>query len=319
MNPRIVFMGTPEFAVPTLEALVGKFGYGDGGVVGVVTVPDRKKGRGQKLAYSPVKEKALELGYEEGKNLLQPGSLKDERFIEALNSMQPDIFCVLAFRILPESVFSIPKIASFNIHGSLLPKYRGAAPINRAIMNGEKETGLTTFILQKKVDTGNIIEKVTVDITENMTAGELHDRMMPLAADISLTTTEKLSSGKYELKSQDDTLATPAPKIFRDDCRIDFNKSASEIHNHIRGLSPYPGAWTVFNGKTLKILRAEVYPSDESLKPSEFKIQDDKFLVGTGSANISVSLLKVQLEGKKSTDVISFIRGYRGDNKGIIN
>lgn len=242
-------MGTPEFAVPTLEKINEIYG-----VKAVVTVPDKERGRGRKVSYSAVKEKAVELGID----VLQPEKLKDEDFIEKIKSYNPDIICVIAFRILPEEVYSIAKIASFNIHGSLLPKFRGAAPINRAIMAGEKKTGLTSFILKKIVDTGDILLKSEVDVTDNMTAGELHDLMMPLAAELSVKTIDLLKSGNYSPLMQNDEEASPAPKIFREECKLDISKNVLDGKNFIHSLSPYPAAFIEINDIEIKLLRVEI-------------------------------------------------------------
>lgn len=301
--PKIIFMGTPEFAVPALESIHNKFG-----VEAVVTVPDKPKGRGRKLSGSAVKEKAVELGLP----IFQPDSLNDESFTEQIKSIEPDIICVIAFRILPESIFSIPRIASFNIHGSILPKYRGAAPINRAIMNGEKTSGLTSFILQKKVDTGNILLNKEITIGENMTAGELHDELMPLAAELSLETIELLVNDNYDPKPQDDSKESPAPKIFRDDCKINFKQEQGKVHDHIRGLSPYPASWTIFNDQEIKILRTEKTTS-HFLNPGDYKI-DNEFLFGTNSGDIKI--LEIKPQGKRTQNVEDFIRGYRGNKSG---
>jgi methionyl-tRNA formyltransferase len=303
-SPRIIFMGTPEFAVPTLEKLHEVYG-----VSAVVTVPDRPKGRGRKLSGSPVKDKAVELNIP----VLQPESLKDESFIEELKSYNADIFCVLAFRILPEEVFNIPKIASFNIHGSLLPKYRGAAPINRAIMNGETKTGLTSFILKKMVDTGNILMKKGIYLPNDWTAGDLHDNLMPMAADLSIETCELLISKNYAAQSQNEGNASPAPKIFRLDCKIDWNKSQNDVYNHIRGLSPFPSAWTILNEKEIKIHFAE-FSDTNKIKAGNYLIENAKFIVGTLDGNLELKLLKP--EGKKIIIIEDFIRGFRGEKSG---
>lgn len=310
---RIVFMGTPDFAVPVLDRLVAKYGKGDKGVVAVVTVPDRPKGRGQKMAFSPIKDKALSLGISE-EDIIQPESMKDPAFEQKLAGYGADIFCVVAFRILPENIFLLPKIASFNIHGSLLPKYRGAAPINRAVMEGETESGLTTFILQKKVDTGNLLLREKIEIGPDMTAGELHDSLMPMAADIAEDTIELLLSGDYTPLPQDDSAATPAPKIFRDDCHIDFSQSAQHVHNHIRGLSPYPAAWTLMDGKNLKVLKAEKAENHKVLGAGEYEIDNTAFLVGCCDG--ALRLLTIQPEGKRAVSAEDFIRGFRGEKKG---
>lgn len=298
-------MGTPEFAVPSLIKINEKYG-----VRAVVTVPDKERGRGRKVSFSPVKEKAIELGIE----VLQPESLKDSEFIEKLKSFQPDIICVIAFRILPEEVYSIAKITSFNIHGSLLPKFRGAAPINRAIMAGEKKTGLTSFILKKVVDTGDMLLKKEVNISENMTAGELHDMLMPLAADLSIETIELIKDGEFKTLSQDDTEATPAPKIFRDECKIDTAISAETAKNIIHGLSPYPAAFLSINGMEIKILRVE--KSDLKLEKNKYKV-DKEFNIGFSDGSLKVLELKPQ--GKSAMNVKDFINGWRGEKSGYLD
>jgi methionyl-tRNA formyltransferase len=303
-KPNIIFMGTPEFAVPTLEMLNGHFE-----VKTVVTVPDKPKGRGKKVQSSDVKVKAIELGLP----VLQPEKLKDNEFIESLKSFNPDIIAVLAFRILPEEVFGIAKIAAFNIHASLLPKYRGAAPINWSIINGEKFTGLTSFILEKKVDTGNILLQKSIAIPDGATAGDLHDLMMPEAAQMSIDTCNLLINGNYRLMPQDDSQASPAPKIFPDFCRIQWNQHAQTLRNFIHGLSPYPGAWTEWEGKRFKILRVEFSACGRG-SPGEFSIEKDRMTVQCDKGIIT--LTEVQPSGKKPMIINDFLRGYRGDNKG---
>jgi methionyl-tRNA formyltransferase len=299
---KVVFMGTPEFAVPSLELIAKKYD-----VKAVVTVPDKPKGRGQKLGYSPIKEKALELGIK----VLQPVSLKDEDFINELKEINPDIICVIAFRILPEECFNIAKIASFNIHGSLLPKFRGAAPINRAIMAGESNTGLTSFVLKKIVDTGDILLKKEVEITSYMTAGELHDIMMPIAAELSIETIEYLKQGNFLTSKQDDSLSSPAPKIFREECQITSNKNVKDAINHIHGLSPYPAAFVFIDGTEFKILK--VQESQERISKGDFQI-NKKFLLGFESGTLEVLELKPQ--GKNAVLTKNFINGWRGSKEG---
>ena len=303
-KPSIIYMGTPEFAVPALVALHEKYT-----VRAVVTIPDKPKGRGKKLAASAVKEKAQELGIP----VLQPELLKDQAFIDELKAYKPDIMAVLAFRILPESVYSISKIATFNIHGSLLPKYRGAAPINHAILNGDKVSGLTSFVLEKQVDTGQILIKRPVDIPDGSTAGDLHDMLMPVAAKLGLDTCELLLSGDYTLLSQDDSEATPAPKVFRENCGIIWNAPAEQVRNFIHSVSPSPAAWTLWEGQRLKIMRVD-FAADGSGTPGEFKIEDGQFIVQCGKG--SVSLIEIQVQGKKKMNTVDFLRGYRGDTSG---
>ena len=299
-------MGTPEFAVPTLDAIHKKFG-----VCAVVTIPDKPKGRGQKLSASPVKNYAIEKGIE----IIQPISMKDLDFAEKLKQINPDIIVVVAFRILPKEIYSIANIASFNIHGSLLPKYRGAAPINYAILNNEKISGVTSFILQEKVDTGNILLKKEIELPNNCTAGDLHDLLMPISAECAIETIELLLSGNYTPLKQDDSLASPAPKIFRENCKINFNNSSEYLRCFINHISPIPGAFTIFNDKNLKILRAEI--SNKQISAGNFLIEDDNFYAGTNDS--ALKLIEIQLEGKNAVKVLDFLRGYRGEKKGSFN
>jgi methionyl-tRNA formyltransferase len=302
---KIVFMGTPEFSVPALEKIHELYG-----IECVVTVPDKPQGRGLILTPSPVKQKAMELGIK----VLQPESLKDIDFLEQIKQIASDIIVVIAFRILPKEIFTTAKIASFNIHGSLLPKYRGAAPINWAVINGEKSSGLTSFILQEKVDTGNILIKREVKLYDGITAGELYDMLMPVAADLSIETIKLLISGNYKALPQDDTIATPAPKIFKQDCIINWNNAAIDIRNLIHGLSPYPGAFTIMNGKKFKILKTAI-STKQNLSVGTFIIRDGKFLAGT--KDYALELLEVHPENKKNMPVNVFLMGYRGEELGI--
>jgi methionyl-tRNA formyltransferase len=304
---KIIFMGTPEFSVPALEKIHELYG-----VECVVTVPDKPQGRGLVLKPSPVKQKALELGIK----VLQPESLKNIDFIEQIKQIQPDIIVVIAFRILPKDIYTAANIASFNIHGSLLPKYRGAAPINWAVINGEKSSGLTSFILKEKVDTGNILIKKEVLLYDGITAGELHDMLMPVAADLSIETIDMLIKGNFQALPQDDTIATPAPKIFKQDCIINWNKSAKDVRNFIHGLSPYPGAFTMMHGKQLKILKTIISPK-HNLTEGAFLIKNGKFLIGTQDG--ALELCEVHPENKKIMLVKDFLLGYRGDDIGVMS
>ena len=236
---RIIFMGTPEFAVPSLSILAEM--HHD--IVAVVTIPDKPQGRGQHILFSPIKEFALKNNF----TILQPEQLNNAQFIADMSALNADVIVVVAFRILPKEIFSVAKFGAINLHSSLLPKYRGAAPITWAIINGEKETGVTTFFLQEKVDTGNIILQAKIKIDENDTAGDIHDTLADIGAEIVLHTVTLLDEGKTFPTQQDEKLATPAPKIFRHHCKIDWNNSASKIHNFIRGLSPHPGAYTFYD------------------------------------------------------------------------
>src|SRR5689334_22941625 len=247
---RIVFMGTPEFAVASLEALV-RAGFN---IVGVVTAPDKPAGRGMKMTESAVKKFAARKGI----TILQPEKLKDPVFLEELKALQADLQVVVAFRMLPEIVWNMPRLGTINLHGSLLPQYRGAAPINWAVINGDKETGVTTFKLKHEIDTGDILLQERMPIGDNETAGEVHDRMMELGAGVLVETVKGLSNGSLKETPQDNSgVLRHAPKIFTATCRIDWNKPGEDIYNLIRGLSPYPAAFTDFEDKTLKIFRAE--------------------------------------------------------------
>ena len=291
-------MGSPDFGIPSFKSILDS-GYD---VPAVVTVPDKQKGRGLKVQQSDVKKFALENNIE----VLQPESLKDESFVQALKSLNPDLFVIIAFRILPREIFKIPRLGSINLHASLLPKYRGAAPINRAIINGEKVSGLTTFFLDDKVDTGNIIlqKEITIDINE--TFGDVYYRMSEAGSPLLLETIEKIKAGNMNLLPQDESLSTKAPKIFRNDCVINWNDSAYSIHNFIRGLSPVPGAYTTHSGKIYKILKSALTELKSSC-PGELTTVDKKLYVGTSDFNIEILLL--QPEGKKPMPASDFING----------
>lgn len=297
-------MGTPEFAVPSLKILVNNAWN----VVAVVTAPDRPQGRGQKLIPSPVKEVALANGIP----VLQPTNLKSPDFIEELRSFQADLQIVVAFRMLPEVVWNMPPKGTFNLHASLLPNYRGAAPINWAIINGEKETGLTTFFLKHEIDTGSIIfqEKEPIYLEDNV--GTLYERLMGKGAKLVLKTVEAIEKNNIQSIVQDENQAIHhAPKIFKETCQIDWEKSAIEIHNHIRGLSPYPAAWTFLDGKTCKIIRSKISDVNiEGLHAGEYRSDGKKeLLFKTGNGTLKI--LELQLEGKKKLGIEEFLRGYK--------
>ena len=304
-SPSIIFMGTPEFAVPSLKLLHENYG-----IKAVVSVPDKPAGRGRKIQSSPVSTCANELGIP----LFTPDRLKDPEFIAQIAELKPDIIVVIAFRILPREVYSLAKLGAFNIHGSLLPKYRGAAPIQWAIINGEKQTGLTSFLLNDTVDTGKIINQFHYDIPPDMTSGELFEALKIPAAELSLSTCKALLRQSIIPKPQDDALATPAPKLFREQCKIDWTKSCSSIHDLIRGTNPKPGAWTIFHEASLKILATQCIDSSTNLQPGHFYISETAFLVGTGKGVIS--LLKIQEEGKQAMAISDFLRGYRHAREG---
>ena len=296
---RIIFMGTPEFAVPSLERLA-EGGYAP---VAVVTGADKPRGRGQRLTPTPVKEAAERLGIQ---TILQPTSVKDPAFASEVAALEPDVLVVVAFKILPPDVFTLAKKGAFNLHGSLLPKYRGAAPINRAVMAGETETGVTTFFLQEKVDTGNVILKKTMPVGPDETAGDVHDRMMHLGADAVLETVQRIEAGTADPQPQDDRLATPAPKLFKDDARIPWQRATADVHNHVRGLAPYPGAWTEHKGTLLKIYRTRSVGGSGA--PGTVLEADVRLVVACGEG--AVEALEVQQEGKRRMAAGDFLRGY---------
>lgn len=301
---RIVFMGTPDFAVASLKILVEK-GWD---VVGVVTAPDRPSGRGLKLTESAVKKYAVanEL------KVLQPEKLRDEGFLNSLKALEANLFVVVAFRMLPEVVWAMPSKGTFNLHGSLLPKYRGAAPINWAVINGETETGATTFFLEKDIDTGGIIDQVNMPIGANDTAGDVHDALMEKGAVLVAETVAAIEAGTVLTRMQEWTEDLPkAPKIFRENCKIDWEAPLKAVHNKIRGLSPYPGAWTALNDKTVKVLEASCREGVHGEASGSIKIENDEFLVAVKGGYIIVS--KLQIEGKKRMLASEFIKGFQVD------
>lgn len=307
-RPRIIFMGTPEFAVATIDAIIKS----DADLLAVVTVPDKPSGRGQKISISPVKEYALKNSIE----ILQPAKLRDEEFIKRLKDLKADIFVVVAFRMLPEQVWNIPAFGTFNAHASLLPQYRGAAPINHVIMNGETKTGVTTFLLDNEIDTGKILLSEEISIGPDETAGELHDRLMILGADLTVKTIVGLWTNTLIPRLQNeypDSTAklNTAPKIFPSDTIIDWGKSVQNVHNFIRGLSPYPGARTTLfrntDKLTLKILGSKI--TDQHVREGEIKVADDgRMLVGCYDSAIEITHL--QAEGRKKMTAAEFLRGF---------
>lgn len=297
---RVLFMGTPHFAVPSLRILCDN-GYEP---VAVVTGPDRRRGRGRKVQPTAVKQAALDLGIT---TLLQPEHVKEASFAQDVRALDCDVQVVVAFRILPRAVFSCAKLGSFNLHASLLPRYRGAAPINRALMAGEESTGITTFFLTDRVDTGNIILQWPTRIHPNETAGELHDRLSRLGARGVLESIRRISSGRAQTSGQDHAAATPAPKIFRDDCRIDWHKSAPTLHNHCRGLSPIPGAWTTWDGRLVKILRTRM--ANGTGEPGSVLKADSRLVIACGDG--ALEICELQLEGKRKHSAEAFLRGRR--------
>lgn len=295
-------MGTPDFALYSLEALI-EAGHE---LVAVVTVPDKKQGRGQKLKPSPVKQCAQKHGL----TLLQPESLRDEAFLRELKELGAELFVVVAFKILPREVFGIPPMGTLNVHASLLPAYRGAAPINWAIINGERESGVTTMLIDTRVDTGDILMQEKVSITGDMNAGDLHDLLAPLGARLLVRTLEKLKRGEIAPQKQDDRLASRAPKLTAANTAIDFNRPAAEVHNFIRGLSPYPGAYTFWRGQKLKILKAGISREEitEGNPGQIVRREKDRLVVACNPG--AVSLERLQLQGKRQMSVRDFLNGY---------
>lgn len=300
-------MGTPEFAVPSLSLLLEK-GFN---VSSVVTVPDKKKGRGLKVQYSEVKEYALTHNLK----IIQPESLKDPEFINQLIIQNPDLIIVVAFRILPIEIINIPKYGTINLHASLLPKYRGAAPINWAIINGDSETGLTTFFIKETVDTGNVILQKRIQISEDEDYGSLYSRLSEEGSKLIIETVNRISSGEFKLTEQDESLATPAPKIHKDICKINWNNESFKIHNLIRGLSPNPGAFCIFESKILKIYKSKLSELKSDSDKGKIIIQEKKLFVQAG--DYLLEILVLQLEGKKRVKSSDFINSIL-KNKEII-
>ncbi len=299
---RIVYMGTPEFAVPSLQILVEN-GFN---VVAVITAPDKPKGRGQKLATSPVKDYAVSQSIP----VLQPTNLKNSAFQEELKSYQANLQVVVAFRMLPVAVWDMPEIGTFNLHASLLPQYRGAAPINWAIINGEKETGVTTFFLKHEIDTGNVIFQEKEVIEEDDTVGDLYVRLMDKGAKLVLKTVSAIQKGDYPQDPQDESVEIKhAPKIFKETCEIDWTKSSQEVYDFIRGLSPYPAAWTTLNDTTFKIYRTEKLElATAGDKPGDFKTDNKTYLhIQTGGNALAIT--ELQMQGKKRMKIEDFLRG----------
>lgn len=308
---RIIFMGTPDFAVASLDILV-KNNYN---IVGVVTIPDKPAGRGQQLQQSAIKKYALEKGL----TLLQPEKLKNENFIAELKALKADLQIVVAFRMLPEIVWQMPPLGTFNLHGSLLPQYRGAAPINRAVINGETETGVTTFFLKHEIDTGKIIFNAKTPIGENETAGEIHDRLMIIGADLVLKTVKAIEENKYTEEEQNkfynsESELKHAPKIFKEDCKIDWTKSCDEIHNLIRGLSPYPAAFTEFKSPDGKLFSVKIFISEKEITTHNQAISsilsDNKNYLKIAVKGGYISIQELQIAGKKRITAKEFLRGF---------
>lgn len=303
---RIVFFGTPEFAVESLDALIKN----DFNVVGVVTMPDKTAGRGHKLYQSDVKRYAVAHDLP----LFQPEKLKAEGFINELKALEADLFIVIAFRMLPREVWQMPRLGTFNLHASLLPKYRGAAPINRAVMNGDTETGVTTFFLKHEIDTGDMIMQRKIEIRPEDNVGDVHDRLMHLGAEMVVDTIYSILDGSLTTTPQPEGEFTPAPKIFKEDCRIDWSKSSLEVHNLIRGLSPYPAAWTIVEEESGRTLESKIFESRLTDMPcygvecGTLKREGKQLLAACGDRWIEI--LSIQPAGKKRMATEAFLLGY---------
>ena len=307
---RIVFFGTPEFAVESLSRL-HEGGYN---IVAVVTMPDKPAGRGHHLLQSDVKRYALEHNL----RVLQPVNLKDESFVAELQSLEAQLFIVIAFRMLPQVVWQMPPLGTFNLHASLLPKYRGAAPINWAVMNGDTETGVTTFFLKHEIDTGDIIQQCSVPIGRNENVGTVHDRLMLTGAKMVIETVDNIIAGKVEPIPQEKMLTagekpTPAPKIFKETCRICWSDEAEKIYNHIRGLSPYPAAWTEVVMPDGRRMQLKIFASGQplpcnELSPGEVLSAGDEIVVRCGDGALPIT--QVQLSGKRRMSTADFLRGF---------
>ena len=317
---KIVFFGTPDFAVESLRRLV-EGGYN---IVGVVTMPDKIGGRGHHMIQSDVKRYAVE----QSLPLLQPVNLKDEDFVAALRALNADLFIVIAFRMLPQVVWQMPPLGTFNLHASLLPKYRGAAPINWAVMNGDTTTGVTTFFLKHEIDTGDIIQQRAIDIGRTDNVETVHDRLMALGAGMVIETVDAIIAGEVHPIPQEQLLTageepTPAPKIFKDTCRIDWSWPAERVYNHVRGLSPYPAAWTILTDSTeqqwnIKVFEtAEPTPLPWQMQPGETFVNNKVLAIAASDALIEVKSL--QPAGKKRMSAEEFLRGlrYEGELKGL--
>lgn len=302
---KIVFMGTPDFAVVSLAALLNA----SFDIVGVITAPDKPAGRGQKLQESAVKKFAVEKGL----HILQPEKLKNPEFLEELEALKADLQVVVAFRMLPEVVWNMPKKGTINLHASLLPQYRGAAPINWAIINGEKESGVTTFFLKQEIDTGDVLFSEKVEVSDNMTASDLHDALMNVGAQLLTETVKAIETGNYQEKPQENFAVTElkhAPKIFKEDCKINWNKSTEEVFNLIRGLSSYPTAFTEFLGKGLKIYLIEKEDKEPGISAGAF-LTDHKTYLKFATQDGFILVKEIQQEGKKRMKIDEFLRGVK--------
>lgn len=301
---RIVFMGSPDFAIPSLE----KLHQSNHKIVRVVSNVDKRRGRRSKPSPTPVKAKAQELGLP----VTTVESLDDPGFYDKMEALEADLFVVVAFRILPPKLLELPSKGSINLHASLLPKYRGAAPIHWAVINGEEETGCSVFFLNEQVDTGQLIAQQSTDVGINETTGDVYNRLKEMGSDLLAESVNRIAEESYELSEQNHDKATPAPKLFTEDCKINFDQSARKVHNKIRGLSPFPTAWATLDGKKFNMYRSQIGP-DQSLKVGQLLMDGDQLLVGCNPG--TVILEKVQLQGKKRMNGKDFMNGYNGPNQ----
>ncbi len=314
-NLRIVYMGTPDFAVEPLKKLVEN----NYNIVGVVTNPDKPAGRGQKIKESAVKKYAASKNL----NILQPEKFRNEAFLNELKNLKADLQIVVAFKMLPEIVWSMPRLGTFNLHASLLPQYRGAAPINWAIINGDKKTGVTTFFLKHDIDTGNIIFRKEVEINENDNAGGVHDKLMHSGAELVVKTVDAIIKGEYPQIKQEELLSPGteikhAPKIFKKDCKIDWNNDVDTIHNLIRGLSPYPASWTELHNNSNETIQLKIYASEKEYSGHNLDygeiVTDEKNLLKVAVKKGYIHIIELQLAGKKRLQIKDFLRGFPGIN-----
>lgn len=304
-DPRIVFMGTPDFAVATLDALL----QAKKNIVAVITAPDKPAGRGRKINQSAVKKYAVSKDIK----VLQPKNLKDNDFLHELSALEADLQIVVAFRMLPKQVWAMPRLGTFNLHASLLPDYRGAAPINWAIINGENKTGVTTFFLNEDIDTGDIIQQETLSISENTTAGELHDQLMALGSKTVVETVDSIMTASIKPIQQKAGSFKPAPKLTKENCRINWNESGPSIYNHIRGLNPYPGAWTVLDNDG-DLIELKIYDSQFKVETHDFDIGHlivSKKQLSVAIENGILEIKDLKLAGKRRMDVLSLLNGYQ--------
>ena len=301
---KIIFWGTPDFAIPSLKILLEN----NHQILAVVTAPDKERGRGQKVSFTPVKEFAVQ------KNIpvLQPEKLKVTEFIEKLKTFDCELYVVVAFKILPREIFTIPKYGSFNLHASLLPKFRGAAPIQWALIKGETETGVTTFALEEKVDTGNIYLQRKIPILPEDNFETLHDKLSLLGAEVVLETVNSIENGTAQMQKQSDELASSAPKIIKEMMQINWNKTAEEIQNLVRAFSPFPGASFIHNEKLIKVYRTKI---NNSMNLAAGKILEKKDQLFVGCSNGSIEILEIQSEGRKKMNAAEFLRGYSFSNQ----